>query len=318
MKRKCDFCGKTKEENNIDFFVSRGSVICSECVEKCWTLKNKKIKTVNQETQTDRMRLTPKKIMSYLNEYIIGQEEAKKTLSVAVYNHLKTMNNPNIKKSNVLVLGPTGSGKTYLAETLSHIVNLPFAIADATTLTEAGYVGDDVHSILLKLIHAANNDIKQAEKGIVYIDEIDKIAKKGEGRDISGEGVQQALLKMMEGCLVTIPGDKERKTIMINTNNILFICGGAFSGLKKKNIKKGIGFSAELVKTQEEKITASDLIDYGFSPEFIGRMPIITTVKAADVSMLRRILTEPKNSLTWQYIELMKICLLYTSPSPRD
>ena len=178
MKRKCDFCGKTKEENNIDFFVSRGSVICSECVEKCWTLKNKKIKTVNQETQTDRMRLTPKKIMSYLNEYIIGQEEAKKTLSVAVYNHLKTMNNPNIKKSNVLVLGPTGSGKTYLAETLSHIVNLPFAIADATTLTEAGYVGDDVHSILLKLIHAANNDIKQAEKGIVYIDEIDKIAKK--------------------------------------------------------------------------------------------------------------------------------------------
>ncbi len=216
MKRKCDFCGKTKEENNIDFFVSRGSVICSECVEKCWTLKNKKIKTVNQETQTDRMRLTPKKIMSYLNEYIVGQEEAKKTLSVAVYNHLKTMNNPNIKKSNVLVLGPTGSGKTYLAETLSHIVNLPFAIADATTLTEAGYVGDDVHSILLKLIHAANNDIKQAEKGIVYIDEIDKIAKKGEGRDISGEGVQQALLKMMEGCLVTIPGDKERKTIMIN------------------------------------------------------------------------------------------------------
>lgn len=307
MKRKCDFCGKTKEENNIDFFVSRGSVICSECVEKCWTLKNKKIKTVNQETQTDRMRLTPKKIMSYLNEYIVGQEEAKKTLSVAVYNHLKTMNNPNIKKSNVLVLGPTGSGKTYLAETLSHIVNLPFAIADATTLTEAGYVGDDVHSILLKLIHAANNDIKQAEKGIVYIDEIDKIAKKGEGRDISGEGVQQALLKMMEGCLVTIPGDKERKTIMINTNNILFICGGAFSGLKKKNIKKGIGFSAELVKTQEEKITASDLIDYGFSPEFIGRMPIITTVKAADVSMLRRILTEPKNSLTWQYIELMKM-----------
>ena len=307
MKRKCDFCGKTKEENNIDFFVSRGSVICSECVEKCWTLKNKKIKTVNQETQTDRMRLTPKKIMSYLNEYIIGQEEAKKTLSVAVYNHLKTMNNPNIKKSNVLVLGPTGSGKTYLAETLSHIVNLPFAIADATTLTEAGYVGDDVHSILLKLIHAANNDIKQAEKGIVYIDEIDKIAKKGEGRDISGEGVQQALLKMMEGCLVTIPGDKERKTIMISTNNILFICGGAFSGLKKKNIKKGIGFSAELVKTQEEKITASDLIDYGFSPEFIGRMPIITTVKAADVSMLRRILTEPKNSLTWQYIELMKM-----------
>ena len=228
----------------------------------------------------------PHQIKAMLDEYVIGQDYAKKVMSVAVYNHYKrvvtnTMDEIEIDKSNMLMIGPTGSGKTYLVKTLARLLKVPLAITDATSLTEAGYIGDDVESVLSKLLQAADNDVDRAEHGIVFIDEIDKIAKKGEGRDISGEGVQQALLKMMEGCLVTIPGDKERKTIMINTNNILFICGGAFSGLKKKNIKKGIGFSAELVKTQEEKITASDLIDYGFSPEFIGRMPIITTLTSS-------------------------------------
>lgn len=224
--RQCNFCGKREDDTTVDFFVSNGSTICSECVKNCWELKNKKTR-IKKVTAPIR-KMTPRKIKSYLDEYVVGQEEAKKTLSIAVYNHLKALNNPDVKKSNVLLLGPSGCGKTYLVETLSHFVDLPFAIADATTLTEAGYAGDDVSSILLKLIYAAGGNIKLAEKGIVYIDEIDKIAKKTMDKDVSGEGVQQALLKMI-------------------------------------------------------------------------------SVNPINISMLRQILTEPKNSLIWQYKQLLKM-----------
>ena len=199
--RQCNFCGKREDDTTVDFFVSNGSTICSECVKNCWELKNKK--TGIKKVIAPIRKMTPRKIKSYLDEYVVGQEEAKKTLSIAVYNHLKALNNPDVKKSNVLLLGPSGCGKTYLVETLSHFVDLPFAIADASTLTEAGYAGDDVSSILLKLIYAAGGNIKLAEKGIVYIDEIDKIAKKTMDKDVSGEGVQQALLKMMDGDIIT-------------------------------------------------------------------------------------------------------------------
>ncbi len=309
MKR-CDFCGKKSVSDNngaasIDFFVSNGAVICSECVKKCWELKNKK--TGAKKVITPAKKMTPRQMKSYLDEYVVGQEEAKKTLSIVVYNHLKSLDNPDVKKSNVLLLGPTGCGKTYLVETLSHFVDLPFAIADATTLTEAGYVGEDVSSILRKLIHAADGNVKLAEKGIIYIDEIDKVAKKTMDKDVSGEGVQQALLKMMEGDIVTVPVNKNKEAITINTDKILFICGGAFSPLTQKQEKKGMGFSADLVTAESPQITVKALTDYGFSAEFLGRLPVITSVDPINVPMLRRILTEPKNSLTWQYKQLLKM-----------
>ena len=334
---RCSFCGKT--QNAVEKLIAGpGVYICDECIKACnGILEDELYENEEEYTLNENEKLpTPSEIKKILDEYVIGQDEAKKTLSVAVYNHYKRINNVEkskeindveIQKSNVLLLGPTGCGKTLLARTLAKILNVPFAIADATTLTEAGYVGEDVENILLKLIQAADGDIEKAEKGIIYIDEIDKITRKSENpsitRDVSGEGVQQALLKIIEGTVASVPPQGGRKhpnqeLIQINTENILIICGGAFEGLENiirdRTGEKAIGFGKQ-VKSQKDvnqyeifkELLPQDLLKFGLIPEFIGRLPIIATLKDLDKEALIKILVEPKNSLVKQYQKLFEI-----------
>ena len=340
---KCSFCGKTQDSVR-KIVAGPGVYICNECIELC----NEIIESEYYEEDNDTYTLaglekipSPKEIKEILDQYVIGQDEAKKTLSVAVYNHYKRIANEEemeskheqndddieIQKSNILLLGPTGCGKTLLASTLAKILNVPFAIADATTLTEAGYVGEDVENILLKLIQAADGDIEKAEKGIIYIDEIDKITRKSENpsitRDVSGEGVQQALLKIVEGTIASVPPQGGRKhpqqvLLQIDTSNILFICGGAFEGLeniiKDRMGKKSMGFGAEIQSKKDidrykvfEQILPQDLLKFGMIPEFIGRLPIIASLKELDKEALIKITTEPKNALVKQYKKLLQM-----------
>ena len=336
----CSFCGKPQASVK-KIVAGPGVYICDECIGLCnAVLEQEGIADEDNEryTLTDENSIpNPKQIKEFLDDYVIGQEKAKKVLSVAVYNHYKRINyeektkeNKNeveIQKSNILLLGPTGCGKTLLASTLARMLNVPFAIADATTLTEAGYVGEDVENILLKLIQAADGDVEKAERGIIYIDEIDKITRKSENvsitRDVSGEGVQQALLKIIEGTTASVPPQGGRKhphqeLIQINTSNILFICGGAFEGLeniiKDRTGKKTIGFGTSLQSEKEiskykifEELLPQDLLKYGLIPEFIGRLPIVTTLEELDQKALKQILIEPKNALVKQYKKLFEI-----------
>lgn len=327
---KCSFCGKSQDQ--VRRLIAGPNVyICDECVELCDEIIQEEIEETIDEDTTSLPK--PKEMMEILNDYVIGQERAKKALSVAVYNHYKriyskkaTSKDVEIQKSNILLLGPTGSGKTLLAQTLAKTLNVPFAMADATSLTEAGYVGEDVENILLKLIQAADYDIELAERGIIYIDEIDKITRKSENpsitRDVSGEGVQQALLKIIEGTTASVPPQGGRKhphqeLLQINTSNILFICGGAFEGLDRiineRVGKKGIGFSAKIESKKEydkykvyEELLPQDLLRFGLIPEFVGRLPIVTTLKELDKEALIKILTEPKNALIKQYKKLLE------------
>ena len=335
---RCSFCGKPQESVH-KIVAGPGVYICDECIKVCNNILENDEYYDEEESYTlneDEKLPTPEEIRKILDEYVIGQEEAKKTLSVAVYNHYKRINSEEettkkddveIQKSNVLLLGPTGCGKTFLAQTLAKILKVPFAIADATTLTEAGYVGEDVENILLKLIQAADYNIEKAEKGIIYIDEIDKISRKSENpsitRDVSGEGVQQALLKIIEGTVASVPPQGGRKHphqefLQINTSNILFICGGAFEGLDKiigeRIGKKAIGFGTNIQSAKEidkykvyEQMLPQDLLKFGLIPEFVGRLPIIATLRELDRNALIDIMTKPKNALVKQYKKLLQI-----------